>query len=143
MGLKIVKIAMVIIFIYFSIFLGYCEADNGSVVGYEIILKDGRSIKTETCWEDGDKIFYKKYGSTIGFSKSKIKEVKEIMSKPDSKIMQNNSAMSQSTTIFSCDRYDCPSNGRCDARTYTLEEAKIEIAYWEKARYIIPSSLIS
>ena len=37
-----------------------------------IQLKDGREIESSSCWEEGDMIYYYKYGTAIGISKSTV-----------------------------------------------------------------------
>ena len=85
------KITLVIFFFVALISSGYCETGDAEadVIGYEIILKDGRSIETKICWENGDKLVYQKYGSTIGLSKSEVEEVKKIKSNNNTKAIQS------------------------------------------------------
>ena len=42
---------------------------------YEIVLDNGRKIETQSYWEEEDKVFYQKYGSSIGISKAKVVEI--------------------------------------------------------------------
>ncbi len=45
---------------------------------YEIVLKSGRVIATDGYYEEGEKIYYIKYGSNIGVRKADVREIKEI-----------------------------------------------------------------
>ncbi len=45
---------------------------------YEIVLKSGRTIMTTGYYEEGDKIYYIKYGSSIGVNKDDVDEIKEV-----------------------------------------------------------------
>jgi formylglycine-generating enzyme required for sulfatase activity len=47
-----------------------------SAVADEILLKNGRIIKTSSFWEDGDEIVFEKYGNTIGVSKKSVQEIR-------------------------------------------------------------------
>ena len=42
----------------------------------EIHMKDGRIVKTKTCWEENGIVYYEKYGATIGINKNLVKEIK-------------------------------------------------------------------
>ena len=46
-----------------------------------VILKNGKTIQSEKCWEDGELIKCKLYGQTIGYSKSDVAEYR-LNSKP-------------------------------------------------------------
>ena len=116
--IKMVVSVIAIIIFFTSSALSENKVDSSAVIEYEIILKDGTSIKTETCWEDGDKIFYTKYGSTIGLSKSKIKEVKEIEADSNVETIQHEDQSGikenrKKDSNFECTRKHCPEKGIC------------------------------
>lgn len=47
-----------------------------SLVGaHEIHFKDGRVIRTKTCWEEDGKVNYQKYGAIIGVSRELIDDI--------------------------------------------------------------------
>ncbi len=52
-------------------------------LNYEIVLKNGSSIEVSEYYEEGDKLFYQKFGGTMGIEKSKIKEIKKVKRDPN------------------------------------------------------------
>lgn len=43
-----------------------------------IILKNGQTIESETCWEEGDMVKCKRYGATVGYQKNDIARIVKI-----------------------------------------------------------------
>ncbi len=46
---------------------------------YEITLKSGRTITTTGYYEEGDTLYYIKYGTSVGVKKDNVSEIKEIV----------------------------------------------------------------
>ena len=122
--------AMAIIFIMFLVSSGYCETDDNETanIEYEIILKDGRSIKAKTCWEEGDILFYSKYGSTISLSKTIIEKVKKIKSDSDAQSGQD----IDNKNNYTCTKTHCPQERRCFDEKISLNTVNIHIDWAEK-----------
>ena len=69
----------VLFFLLFVVFSGVCFSDT-------LYLKDGRTIDSETIWEEGDYYKYILYGATVGISKNMVERV--VFSKKDESSFQ-------------------------------------------------------
>lgn len=69
----------VLFFLLFFVFIGVCFSDT-------LYLKDGRTINSETVWEEGNYYKYILYGATVGISKNMVERV--VFSKKDESSFQ-------------------------------------------------------
>lgn len=61
--------------IFFFAFIFFTTFSSNISYGVEIILKNGRTISTDTYWIQDGRIMYEKYGATIGVKENDVKEI--------------------------------------------------------------------
>ena len=70
--IPIITVASILILMFFPF----------SALADEILLNNGRILRTPYFWEDGNDIVFEKYGSTVGVPKSSVKEIRTIHFEP-------------------------------------------------------------
>jgi hypothetical protein len=60
------------------LFLGVLFLPFGAFSEYEILLKSGSTIKTDSYYEEGNKIKYLRYGNYIGIGKDNVDKIREV-----------------------------------------------------------------
>jgi hypothetical protein len=62
---------------------------------HEIHLTDGKIIKTNSCWEETDKVYYEKFGATIQIPKENVLKIVFDFSQSENIIDKNNDTNSR------------------------------------------------
>jgi hypothetical protein len=55
---------------------------------YNITLKNGRVVRTTSCYRDGDMFYYQKYGTSIGIQNDMVKDVSLVKHDPSIRVLE-------------------------------------------------------
>jgi hypothetical protein len=131
MSKKLTKLTVIIVFLFSVNLANACE----------VILKNGKVIEAESCWEENGRVNWAKHGATMSLEKGKVQEIidkKYVKTEKKSYgeavvVLKNGKMIHARNTWVEGDTVYC----QTDKATYNYD--KEEVASIGKASAIVPS----